>query len=214
MYLLPLYDGLTNLAKDDEAQDKNRLWYLFIKGILVDAIDKFPKSPRLHMLYAYIQHEKLKNKFKALFELMITEENKPNIQEEFSIFRFKNLIEEEMVESDIRTSESKGIDVNIIVHFQNKFVQFQSSIEKSVDLHLDFWRELLEENPDIQKLQSLGSKITNTVEITTAQFKKLNEINPNHIKMLQIYGNFLKDIVNDDIEGQRILEKYHSRFYF
>lgn len=31
---------------------------------------------------------------------MITEENKPNVQEEFSIYRYKNLIEEEMIESD------------------------------------------------------------------------------------------------------------------
>ena len=112
-----------------------------------------------------------------------------------------------MIDSDSRALDTKGIDVNVIVHFQNKFVEFQSSIEKSVNLHLHFWRELLEESPDIQKLQLLGSKITNNVEITTEQFKKLSEMNPNHIKCLTIYGNFLKDIVNDDIEGQRILEK-------
>ena len=112
-----------------------------------------------------------------------------------------------MIENDIRNSESKGIDVNIIVQFQNSFVLFQSSLEKSVELHLEFWRELLEESPDIQKLQGLGSKITNNVEIAAEQFKKLNEMNPNHIKCLLIYGNFLKDIVNDELEGQRILEK-------
>ena len=54
-----------------------------------DALDKFQKSAKLHILNAYIQHEKLKNKFKALFELMITEENKPNIQEEFCVYRYK-----------------------------------------------------------------------------------------------------------------------------
>ncbi len=32
-------------------------------------------------------------------------------------------------------------------------------------------------------------------------------MNPNHIKCLEIYGNFLRDIVNDDAEGSRILEK-------
>ena len=31
------------------------------------------------MLHAYLQHEKLKNKYKALYELMCTEENKPNL---------------------------------------------------------------------------------------------------------------------------------------
>ena len=138
---------------------------------------------------------------------MITEENKPNMQEEFSIYRYKNLIEEEMQENDQRAQENKGIDVNMMVIFQNKFVTFLGSIEKSVTLHMEFWRELLEENPDIQKLQSLGSKITNTVESTNDFFKVLNDMNPNHIKCLQIYGKFLKEIVNDDVEGQRILEK-------
>ncbi len=195
------------LVKTEETPEKSKSWYLLMKSILIDALEKFPKSPRIHLLNAYIHHEKLNNKFKALFELMITEENKPNLQEEFSIYRYKSLIQEEMVEADIRTSETKGIDVNNIVEFQNEFVQFQSSIEKSVDLHLDFWRELLEDNPDNQKLQTLGSKITNTVETTGLQFRRLNGINPNNIKMLQIYGNFLKDIVNDDLEGQRILEK-------
>ena len=49
---------------------------------------------------------------------MVAEESKPNIQEEFSIFRYKNLIEEEMIENDMRSYENKGgVDVNIIVHF-------------------------------------------------------------------------------------------------
>ena len=119
----------------------------------------------------------------------------------------RNQIEVEMIDEDTRTSETKGIDVNIIVYFQTKFVEFQLSIGKSVNLHLDFWKELLEISPDIQKLHLLGNKITKNVENTTEKFKKLSDINPNHIKFLTIYGNFLKDIVNDDIEGQKILEK-------
>ena len=94
-----------------------RRWYLLIKSIISDSLDRFPKCPRLHLLNAYIHHEKLKNKFKALFELLITEENKPNLQEEFSIYRYKNLIEEEMIENDLRNSENKGVDVNVIVQF-------------------------------------------------------------------------------------------------
>ena len=53
----------------------------------------------------------------------------------------------------------------------------------------------------------LGSKITNTVEHTKDLFIKLQQMNPNHIKCLDIYGNFLKLIVNDDAEGTKIIEK-------
>ena len=159
------------------------------------------------LLYGYIQKEKLDNKFKALFELMIAADSKPSPEEEFSIFRYKNIIEEEIIENDQKHIESKGIDVNLIVDFENKFVNFQTAIEIAVEAHLDFWRELLENNPEIQKLQTLGSHITKSLEEADRQYKSLCAINPNHLKMLKIYGNFLKDVVNDESESQRIMEK-------
>ena len=139
--------------------------------------------------------------------MMIAKGNKPSVEQEFSIYRYKSLIEEEIIEEDSKNSETKGIDVNVIWHFQNSFVDFQAALENAVELHLEFWRELLENNPGIYKLQSLGSMITHSVEEIGERYKKLNDINPNHIKMLQSYGHFLKNIVNDDVEGQRVLEK-------
>lgn len=46
-------------------------------------------------------------------------------------------------------------------------------------------------------------------------FRSLTEMNPNHIKCLEIFGHFLKEIVNDDTEGDRILDKalYVKRSY-
>ncbi|EAR98621.2 PAS domain S-box protein (macronuclear) [Tetrahymena thermophila SB210] len=193
-------------TKDEESQLLSKKWYMFVRSILEDSLEKFVKSSRLHLLHAFIQHEKLKNKFKALFELMIAREHKPNIQEEFSIFRFANLIEDEIKDSDEKTGDTRNVDVNKIVLFQKRFIEFQEIIDKSVQLHLDFWKELLEENPEIQKIENMGSKITSTVEQVKDQFQRLRDIYSNHIKCLEIYGYFLKDIVNDDIEGEKILD--------
>lgn len=74
-------------------------------------------------------------------------------------------------------------------------------------LYLEFWRELLDENSDIQKLELLGSKITSTLENIQDLFKKLIELNPNHLRCLTTYGYFLKDIVSDENESHHILEK-------
>eukprot|EP01016_Furgasonia_blochmanni_P007672 TRINITY_DN13074_c0_g1_i1.p1 TRINITY_DN13074_c0_g1~~TRINITY_DN13074_c0_g1_i1.p1 ORF type:complete len:387 (-),score=108.36 TRINITY_DN13074_c0_g1_i1:34-1131(-) len=63
--------------RDEDNTEKQLKWYTLVKYVLVDCIERFQKSARLHMLYAYLQHEKLKNKYKALYELMITEDNKP-----------------------------------------------------------------------------------------------------------------------------------------
>jgi hypothetical protein len=40
--------------------------------------------------------------------------------------------------------------------FQNTFIVFLNSIEKTVSYHIEYWRELLEANPDILKLKSVG----------------------------------------------------------
>jgi len=112
-----------------------------------------------------------------------------------------------MAEADALNAESKGVEVNTIVQFQNKFVDFTGYIERAVVLHLEFWGKLLDESPDISKIILLGSKITNTVALVTKTFSSLQEINPNHIACLEIYGNFLKEVVHDDQESSKILEK-------
>jgi hypothetical protein len=75
----------------EDNPERDYIWFTWAKNILSDGLEKFPKSTRLHLLNAYIHQEKLNNKFKALYEMMITDENKPQIQEEFSIFRYKYL---------------------------------------------------------------------------------------------------------------------------
>lgn len=112
-----------------------------------------------------------------------------------------------MIEDDIRNFDSRGVDVNLIVHFQERFVALQGEIGKAVNLQLDFWRELEQSNPNVQKLLSLGSKITVQADTVKTAYSKLYEINSNHIKMLQMYGNFLADVLNDKFEAQRIIEK-------
>ncbi len=82
-----------------------------------DCLEKFGRGARLHMLYAYIQQEKIKNKYKALFHLMRADNHKPNIQEEFSINMYQKLIEDEMMEEDDRNNEGKNFDVSNIVVF-------------------------------------------------------------------------------------------------
>ena len=192
----------------DDNTEKTTAWFNLLSGVVENSLKKFSKSPRLRLLLGYLQHEKLKNKFKCLFELMQASEMKPNYQEEFAIFRYCLIIEDEMAEADMRANNEMGsMDVNQMVQFQNLFVVFLETIDRAVRLHLDFWRELTEEGPDILKLESLGSSITKIVEDSRKQFDQMNELNSNHQRCLEIYGRFLKEVVNDEISGQRILER-------
>lgn len=67
--------------------------------------------------------------------------------------------------------------------------------------YLEFWKELLEDNPDLQKLQGLGKVITLNIEEIDKHYKDLTEINSNNLNCLKKQGYFLKNVVNDDIES-------------
>ncbi|KAL4485750.1 hypothetical protein ABPG72_012290 [Tetrahymena utriculariae] len=200
---IQIYQNNTNQINLSE----NIKWYNFVKFLLLDSFDKFQKSTRLHLFNSYIQHAKLNNKFKSLLELMYTSELKPNMQEEFSIYSYNHIIEDELKENDLRNTENKTIEVNSIIQFQAIFVDFLGSLEKSVNYYQEFWNKLLEEIPDVDKLLLLGTKITNSFETNQQVFENLQEINSNHIKTLLIYGHYLKEIVNDEQDGSRLLEK-------
>jgi hypothetical protein len=70
-----------NILEKHEEDDTDNLqqWYLFINNIMDECLEKFHRNSRLHILYAYIQQEKIKNKYKALFHLMRAQYNKPSI---------------------------------------------------------------------------------------------------------------------------------------
>jgi hypothetical protein len=65
-----------------------------------------------------------------------------------------------MIENESLTNENKGLDVSLVILFEAKFKNLRKKIDYSINIHIDFWRELLEEVPDITKLQTLGTKIT------------------------------------------------------
>ena len=65
----------------------------------------------------------------------------------------------------------------------------------------------MDANTDVNKLHHLGKEITTHIHKSSELFKLLNELNPNNVKGLQLYGNFLRLVLNDESEGKDILER-------
>lgn len=122
---------------------------------------------------------------------MLAETYKPQIHEQFAIIQSQNTIEEIIISEDIRNEQNREINVNNTVHFENQFVQFMKSVEKSVEYHFDFWQELLDKNPDVQKLQILGTQITQSIDQVTEDFKILKDISENNLRTLYSYGYYI-----------------------
>lgn len=116
-------------------------------------------------------------------------------------------IEKELQDNDLKSNDTTGVDVMTIYEFKNHFSEFQLTIDKTVKLQIEFWNELIEENPDIQKLISLASILTRKFEELEKLFAVLSSYELNSNKYLQLYSSFLQDIIHDEFESKRISEK-------
>lgn len=170
-----------------------------------DGIKKFPNNTALRISYAFFLLEKMHSKQQALQELTQAEQNKPSFDEQFIIFRYKKILEDEIAER--QNDGQGGLDVVSEVAFQNHLRQLQANIEKSALLHMEFWSQLSEDNPDLSKLNDGGSKINSSVQNVEENWIKLMKINPNNAKAMRLYGKYLIEIINDKEAGDHLLER-------
>ena len=112
-----------------------------------------------------------------------------------------------MLDEESRISENKMLDILQLMEFQEKFSTLQSQIFDAVVAQLKFWSELRRFNCNVQRLLALGGKTIKFKELARQSYVKLMELNKNHIKLLEVYGNFLKEVLNDTSESKTILEK-------
>lgn len=175
--------------------------------ILNEAIKKNPKSTQLKLMISYIYYFKLKNKWKAVYSLTEMMECKPSMMEQFSGERIIKTIEKELQDIDLKNVDTMGIDILTIFEFKNNFENFQYNMDETVKLQIDFWNELIDESPDIQKLISLGSKLTRKFEELEQMFTILSSYEINNSGYLELYSRFLQQIIHDEFESKRIVEK-------
>ena len=58
---------------------------------------------------------------------------------------------------------------------QSHLKQCRINIEKSANLHLEFWSQLSEESPDLGKISEIGSKINLVNKLADEQWRKLQQ---------------------------------------
>lgn len=185
---------------------KKKIYFLILE-ILYFMTEIFPHSTYFDLLIAYVAHSKLDLIWVTLYKLQTLERTKGNIRIVFSGVRFMTIIESEIKENEIRKMETTGLNVPHVLKFQSTFFNLCRKVAESVDYHHQFWEELKQPRPVIKKIQNIGSKITNNLDECRKIYEAISEINPNHFKTLNIFGNFIEFILNDEEESKKLLSK-------
>ena len=94
-----------------------------------------------------------------------------------------------------------------VIDFDELMISCQKSIEKVTTAQFDFWKQVMNQVPDLNVLHELGCKIYNGTKEAEEYWKKMCEINMTHPRALNMYGNYILEIKNDNQIGFEILER-------
>ena len=90
----------------------------------------------------------------------------PHFDEAFMLFRLRHIIEDEISEGD-----GGSMDMMAAHNFRVQFKEFKFLIEKSAELHLQFWNYLTDEFPDLVRLSQQGGKINESITLIEELWK-------------------------------------------
>lgn len=169
------------------------------------ALIRFPKCTFLRVQCALFLLEKIKNKSWALRQLLKAEKRSPSFTEQFLIYRFKRVIEEEMVESS-EHNPGANLDIVSALAYQNHRQHWESYMEAAAQLHTKFWEYLSENVTDLSKLSEVGSEINSTLALIEEHWSRMQRYKQIPAKIIRLYAAFLEQVLNDK-EGSKDLMK-------
>lgn len=96
------------------------------------------------------------NKREAMKELNECMKQKPSFELQFIIHRYRKLIGDSLMESG---KESGGFEYVAAMNFETNYRKCKQNIERTALLHYELWNHLLEDSPDLGRLNDLGYRI-------------------------------------------------------
>ena len=202
-------NAITNLKDKKKKQQRigsesYNLLMSYAKLLFTQGVAKFPSSSSFHISYAAFLKDRLDEKATAISELAIADKTNPQLDEQFLIYRYRRMIEET---KEFNEEAEGGMDVASMLAYENYLQQLKEVIDQSAYLHMEFWMELLEAEPDLRKMDTTGVKINSTILIVQEKWEKVQKINPNVPKALKLYSDYLIDILNNNEEASDIISK-------
>ncbi|CAD8157650.1 unnamed protein product [Paramecium octaurelia] len=191
--------------KDQNLLERDVDLLMVLGQIYFNQIKRFPNEIALRLRYSLFLLDLMKQRQQALNELIQAETLCPSLDNEFTIFRYKQIVEYEM---NAAQNENLGnLDVATELAFQNYMRSFQNKIERATLMHMDFWSQLQEDSPDLGKMNNIGAKINLAIIQVEELWNKMQMMTSNLPKAMRLYGKFIIEVLQDKDYGEELLEK-------
>jgi len=196
----------TNVPGIDK-EDKNkfkRSVYIFLNFLVKNRCSESRNCAKFYILSAEIQLKYLLNEFQAVYELQEAQDCSPSLQDEYFIFRLRNMVEGKIVEGNLKGSSGDNLAIDQWISFYEKFIQFQDRIMTTTGYYISFWEELLKDIPNYSELTGISYKIALNLDKIQFTFKEITKILQNNVKSYVMYTLFLYKVTKDMYLSQEI----------
>ena len=166
---------------------------------------KFPQSNSLRLNYLLFSIRYLQNPQISMMIMKQIEIPTLSMEEKFILYRYSKILEERLIEFNPNAIK---IDINNEIRYKRNKNIFLKLIEKITYYLTEFWDAISREHANFLLIETLIYKINIKLESLSTTWNELLKLKTNDSKLIYIYENFLKSVMNDEQGAEDLLTKY------
>ncbi|KAM9981716.1 hypothetical protein ACTFIY_004032 [Dictyostelium cf. discoideum] len=172
----------------------------------------FPNSDLLWMAYCNFLFTVRKDRHIGYAALEKLRRMNPSFDARFFIYQ-RDKEREQLMDSDLRGPDSNYGKIQDFV----SYMEFKKLYNNAKRYHVKcltyikrFWAHLLHETVDLHRLSDLSGRIANYENIANQSYERLLALNPNSVRVLRDYSQFLEEVVKDKDSSLKLQKKAES----
>lgn len=203
----------SNSSLNTSTQNIKKYLYDYAENIYIKEISRYPNSTSLRIAYAMFLYERKNDKALALQQLTFAEKYNPLFDEEFIIYRYTKMINDEnerLYHSNgalaEQFEEEEELDVVSSIAYDSHFRLCVHNIKKSAELYINFWEKIIASSTqDLTLLNEMAMNINAANKNIEIHWKNMLDIKPNDPKAFKIYGGYVKNVLNNKEKGNELM---------
>ncbi|KAM9995585.1 hypothetical protein ACTFIY_001771 [Dictyostelium cf. discoideum] len=168
----------------------------------------FPNSDLLWMAYCNFLFTVRKDRHIGYAALEKLRRMKPSFDVRFFIYQ-RDKEREQIMDSDLRGPEHTGKIQDFVSYMEFKKLYYGAKRHhvKCLTYIKKFWGLLLHETVDLHRLSDLSGRIATTENKANESYERLLALNPNSVRVLRDYSQFLEEVVKDTESSYKLQKK-------
>lgn len=178
-----------------------------IDRLYSNGVKKFKRSIQVRISYAFFLLERTTFRKKALEQLTVAEILEPSFEDQFLIYRYKKIIEDNLGDQTPGSeSQEQEVDIVGLIAFESHLKACIHFIKQTTEEQKQYWQELLQEKPSLESLSIIGSLIDDNVRRSNENWQKLSKMSQNAPVIIKLYAKFLAYILNEQEQSLQLLD--------